>query len=72
MDELLVSGTIALVVFYAGIVLVAYGIVRVVLGIAGAFLAGNYLFFCGILAGIAGALVAYILIGLWLRRIEII
>ena len=72
MDELLVSGTIALVVFYAGIVLVAYGIVRVVLGIAGAFLAGNYLFFCGILAGIAGAVIAYVLIGMLLRRIEII
>lgn len=72
MDELLVSGTIALVVFYAGIVLVAYGIVRVVMGIAGAFLTGNYLFAGGILAGIAGAVVAYVLVGMWLRRIEII
>lgn len=72
MDELLVSGTIALIVFYAGIVLVAYGIVRVVLGIAGAFLAGNYLFSCAILAGIAGVVVVYVLIGMWLRRIEII
>ena len=72
MDELLVSGTIALVVFYAGIVLIAYGVVRVILGITGAFIAGNYLLSCAILAGIAGAVVAYVSIGLWLRRIEII
>jgi uncharacterized membrane protein (DUF485 family) len=72
MDELLVPGTIALLIFYAGIVLVVYGIFRLVLGIAGAFLAGNFLLSFGILAAIAGAGAVYILAGLWLRRIEVI
>ncbi|HVP97430.1 hypothetical protein [Methanoregula sp.] len=72
MDELLVPGTIALIVFYAGIVVVAYGIIRVLLWIASAFLSGNYLLFSVILAGIVCAVIAYIIVGLWLRRIEII
>jgi len=72
MDELLVSGTIALVVFYATIVLVAYGVVLLVQGISAAILTGNYLLSSSILAAIAGAIAVYILIGIWLRRIEII
>jgi hypothetical protein len=51
---------------------VAYGIFRLALGIAGAFLAGNFLLSFGILAAIAGAGAVYILAGLWLRRIEVI
>ena len=72
MDELLVSGTIALVVFYMGILLLIYGIVRVLLAIARAVLAGNYLLSGGILAGIAGVAILYGAVGLWLRRTEVI
>jgi hypothetical protein len=72
MDELLLSGTVALIVFYAGIALVVYGILQVIIRVFEAAVTGNYLFLCGILAGIAGAVAAYILIGLWLRRTGII
>jgi nitrate reductase gamma subunit len=72
MDEMLVPGTAALILFYAGIVLVLYVVLRVLVRVFEAAVTGNYLVLCGILAGIAGAIAAYILIGLWLRRIEII
>ena len=70
MDELLVSGIVALIVFYAGIALVVYGVLRVLIGVFEAVVTGNYLFLLGILAGIFGAVIVYIMIGLWLRRIE--
>jgi len=72
MDELLVSGTVALIVFYAGIVLVLYGVLQVLILAFQVVVTGNYLFLSGVLAGIAGAVIVYILIGLWLRRTEII
>ncbi len=72
MDELLVSGIVALIVFYAGIALVIYGVLRVLIGVFEAVVTGNFLFLSGILAGIFGAVIIYILIGLWLRRTEII
>ena len=68
MDDLVVPGVVALVLFYAGIVLVAYGILRLVIIMVQAFLAGNYLFFGGIVAGIVVALLAYVAVGLWLRK----
>lgn len=72
MDELLVPGTIALIVFYAGIAVVVYGIIRVLLWTTSVLMSGNYLLFSSILAGILCAVIAYVLIGLWLRRIEVI
>jgi len=72
MDELLVTGVVALVVFYAGIVIAAYGIIEVLLGIASAVLAGNYGLFALTLAGVVCVIVAYFAIGLCLRRVEII
>jgi hypothetical protein len=72
MDELILPGTVSLIILYAGIALVMYGILRVLIWVIEAALFGNYLIFCGILTGIAGIVIAYILIGLWLRRIEII
>ncbi|MFZ1128784.1 hypothetical protein [Methanoregula sp.] len=68
MDDLIISGVIALLVFYAGIAVVVYGIIRVLLLVAQAALAGNYLKFGGLVAGIAAMVLAYIIIGLWLRR----
>jgi len=68
MDDLVVPGVVALVLFYAGIVLVAYGILRLVITMVQAFLAGNYLFFGGVVAGIVVALLAYVAVGLWLRK----
>ena len=72
MDELLVPGTIALIVFYAGIAVVVYGIIRVLLWTTSVLMSGNYLLFSSILAGILCAVIAYVLIGLWLRRMEVI
>jgi len=72
MDELLVTGTIALIVFYAGIAVVVYGIIRVLLWTTSVLMSGNYLLFSSILAGILCAVIAYVLIGLWFRRIEVI
>ncbi len=68
MDDLIISGVIALLVFYAGIAVVVYGIIRVLLLVAQAALAGNYLEFGVLVAGIAAMVLAYIIIGLWLRR----
>jgi hypothetical protein len=68
MDDLIVPGVVALVLFYAGIVLVAYGIIRLVIMMVQAFLAGNYLFFCGVVACFVVALLAYVAVGLWLRK----
>lgn len=68
MDDLVVSGIIALVILYAGIVLVAYAILRLAGMIVQAFLAGNFLFFCGIVICIGAAVLAYVAMGLWLRK----
>jgi hypothetical protein len=68
MDDLVVPGVVALVIFYAGIVLVAYGIIRLVIMMVQAFLAGNYLFFSGVVAGIVVVALAYVAVGLWLRK----
>jgi hypothetical protein len=68
MDDLVVPGVVALALFYAGIVLVAYGILRLVILMVQAFLAGNYLFFGGVVACIVVAILAYVAVGLWLRK----
>ncbi len=68
MDDLVVPGVVALVLFYAGIVLVAYGILRLVVMMVQAFLAGNYLFFSGIVACVVVAALVYVAVGLWLRK----
>jgi len=72
MDDLVVSGVIAFVIFYAGIVLVAYGILRLTAMMVRAFLTGNYLLMGGIVACIAMAVLLYVAIGLWLRKTGII
>ncbi|MFZ1897041.1 hypothetical protein [Methanoregula sp.] len=68
MDDLVVSGVIALLVLYAGIALVVYGILRLLLLVVEAALAGNYLVFGKLVTFIAGVILAYIVVGLWLRR----
>jgi hypothetical protein len=68
MDDLVVPGVVALVIFYAGIVIVAYGILRLVIMMVQAFLAGNYLFFFGVVTCFVVALLAYVAMGLWLRK----
>jgi len=68
MDDLIISGVIALLAFYSGIAVVVYGIIRVLLLVAQAALAGNYLEFGGLVAGIAAVVLAYGIMGLWLRR----
>ena len=68
MDELVVSGAIALLVFYAGIVLVVYGILRLLLLIAQVAFSGDYLVLSGLVADITVVIIAYVIIGLWLRR----
>jgi hypothetical protein len=49
-------------------VLVAYGILQLIVMMVQAFLAGNYLFFGGVVAGIVVAILAYVAVGLWLRK----
>lgn len=68
MDDLVISGTVALAIFYAGLVLIVYGIFLLVSLIVQAFLAGNYLFAGAIVTGIFVAVRAYVAIGLWLRK----
>jgi hypothetical protein len=68
MDDLIISGVVALLVFYAGIALVVYGIIRVLLLVVQAALAEDYLVFGGLVAGIGAVVLAYIFVGLWLRR----
>jgi hypothetical protein len=68
MDDLVVSGTIALAIFYAGLILVVCGIFRVLFLIVQAFIAGNYLFSGAIVAGFFVAVLAYVAVGLWLRK----
>jgi hypothetical protein len=68
MDDLVVSGVIALLVLYAGIALVVYGILRLLLLVVEAALAGNYLVFGELVTFITGVILAYIVVGLWLRR----
>lgn len=72
MDELAAYGIAALAIFYVGIVIVAYGIFLVLLTLVEAFLAGNFLLFSGILAGILAAVFAYAVIGIWLRKAGVI
>jgi lysylphosphatidylglycerol synthetase-like protein (DUF2156 family) len=67
MDDLVTSGIIALLVFYAGIVLVVYGILRLLALVVQAVLAGNYLLFGELVACITGAVLVYIAVGVWLR-----
>ena len=68
MDDLVVSGTIALVVLYAGIALVVYAVLLVLSSVMQAAINGNNLVLCEFFVGIAGAVLGYVLIGLWLRR----
>ena len=68
MDDLVISGTVAFAVFYAGLMLVLYGIFRVLSLLVQAFLAKNYLFSGAIVAGIFVAVLMYVAIGLWLRK----
>ena len=68
MDDLVVSGVIALLVLYAGIALVIYGILRLLWLVAEAALAGNYLVFSEMVTFITGMILAYVIVGLWLRR----
>ena len=68
MDDLVISGTVALAVFYAGLVLVFYGIFRVLSLLVQAVLAKNYLFSGAIVAGIFVAVLVYVAVGLWLRK----
>jgi len=70
MDNLVISGTVALAIFYTGLVLVLYGIVRLLSLLVQAFLAKNYLFSGAIVAGIFVAVLAYVVVGLWLRKRE--
>lgn len=72
MDEMVVSGTVAFIVLYPGIALVIYGIVRLIFFLLQAALGGDYFVLGEFVAGVAGAVIAYVLIGLWLRRIEMI
>jgi len=72
MDDLVISGVIALVIFYAGIVIVAYGILRLVMIVVHAFLFGDFLLFGAIIGCIVVAIVGYVAVGLWLRKIGII
>ena len=72
MDELAAYGIAALAIFYVGIVIVAYGIFLVLLTLVQTFLAGNFLLFSGILAGILAAVFAYAVIGIWLRKAGVI
>ena len=68
MDDLVITGMVALVIFYTVIVLVAYGLIQLVVIMVQAFLAGNYLFFGGIVTCIVVAVLAYVAVGLWLRK----
>jgi hypothetical protein len=68
MDDLVISGTVALAIVYAGLVLVLYGIFRVLSLFVQVFLAKNYLFFGALVIGIFVAFLAYVAAGLWLRK----
>ena len=68
MNDLVISGTVSLAILYAGLVLVLYGIFRVLSLLVQAFLAKNYLFSGAIVAGIFVAFLVYVAIGLWLRK----
>ena len=68
MGDLVVSGVLALLVLYAGIALVVYGILRLLWLVAEAVLSGNYLVFGELMTFIAGVVLGYIIVGLWLRR----
>jgi hypothetical protein len=68
MDDLVINGSVALAIFYTGLVLVVYGIFRVLVLVVQEFLAGNYLFSGAIVAGIFVAVLAYVAVGLWLRK----
>ncbi|HNX17091.1 MAG TPA: hypothetical protein PKM50_02045 [Methanoregula sp.] len=68
MDDLIISGIVALVVFYAGIIVVAIGIFKIVVIMAQALILGNYLFVGMILAGIVATVLVYFAIGLLLRK----
>ena len=72
MDELIVPGSIALVILYAGLAIIIYGVLLVFLTVFRTLFDGNLPLFGEMIAAIAGAIVAYVLIGLWLRRIELI
>ncbi|MEN6396809.1 MAG: hypothetical protein ABFC78_10035 [Methanoregula sp.] len=68
MDDLVVSGVIALVLFYAGIVIVAYAILRLFMMMVHAFFSGDFLLFGAIIGCIVVASVGYVAVGLWLRK----
>jgi len=72
MDELMVTGAISLVVFYAGILVVLYGLYRLVMTIVEVVMRGQFLVLGGIVGAIAIGIVLYIILGLYFRKIEII
>jgi len=72
MDDLIISGTIALVVLYAGIVLVGYAVLQFLYFILESAINGNYLVLLESIIVIIGAIFGYSLIGLWLRRTGLI
>ena len=68
MDDLIIPGAIGLIVLYAGIALVVYAVLLILYMVFQAAINGNYLVLCEFIAGIAAAIIGYVLIGLWLRR----
>jgi len=72
MDELVVPGSIALVVLYAALAIVIYGVILILLTVFRTLTGGNLPVLGEMIATIAGAVFVYVLIGLWLRRIELI
>ncbi|MCX6688681.1 MAG: hypothetical protein NTZ39_03165 [Methanoregula sp.] len=68
MDDLIVTGTIAVGIVYAGIVCIAIAVFLVVYNLVQAILSGNYDALVMLVAGIFAAGVVYGGIGLMLRR----
>ncbi|WP_292427731.1 hypothetical protein [Methanoregula sp.] len=66
MDNLV--GVVAFAIFYATIILVAYGIFQLVVMVVQAYLSGNYLFFGEIISCIGVAVLLYVAVGLWLQK----
>jgi len=68
MDDLIIPGAIGLVVLYTGIALIVYAILLIFYLMFEAAINDNYIVLCEFAVGIASAILAYVLIGLWLRR----
>ncbi|MFA5332631.1 MAG: hypothetical protein WC342_09650 [Methanoregula sp.] len=68
MDDLIVSGAIGLVVFYAAVILIILGIGWFILEMIAAILAGNIFGFAILALGAAIAAAMYVCVGLWLKK----